>query len=159
MNTTPRICAFLSKGRNFVEILKSIRSAYPNAPIDAVIPHAYPLSDEERALVDRVVETEKTHYSPRDVGPLYRLVRQLRAPHYNLFVVMFDSPKLRLLARLSNAKACTLHRLDHRMIPIHPSTPRIVADVVFRNLWGRVVYGYIWLLVHLLRANKTQERA
>jgi len=159
MNTTPRICAFLSKGRNFVDVLKDIRSAYPKTPIDAVIPLDYPLSDEERALVDRIVETKKAHYSLRDAGPLFRLVRQLRAEHYNLFVIMFDSPKLRLLARLSNAKACTFHRLDHRMLPIYPSIPRIVADMAFRNVWGRVAYAYIWLVVHLLRTNKTQERA
>ena len=183
MNTTPaHICAFLSKGQNFVDVLRGIRSAYPGASIDAVIPRAYPLSDEERALADRIVETGQAHYGLRDAGPLLRLIRELRASHYDLFVIMFDSPKLRILARLSNARACALKWgqspiISHpdaslqvprdkiigdcphlsNLIPIHPSIPGVLADVIFRNVWGRVAYSALWIVVRLFPVNKARS--
>ena len=156
MNTPSRICVFLSKGRNFVDVLRGVRSVYPGGSIDAVIPLAYPLSDEERALADRVVETGQAHYGLRDAGPLLRLVRELQAPHYDLFVIMFDSPKLRILARLSNARACALHRLSN-LVPIHPSIPGVLADVIFRNVWGRAAYSALWIVVRLFPVNKARS--
>ena len=157
MKTTPaNIAIFLSKGRSFVDVLRDVRHAYPGAHIDAIIPPAYPLSEEEQALANQVIETEQAHYSPRDTRALRRLIRQLRASHYDLFVILFDSPKLRLIARLSNAKTCVFHRLDHRLLTIRPTIPGIVADVVFRNVWGRVVYGALWLITHFLPARQTR---
>lgn len=145
-----RIAVFLSKGRNYGEVLRDVRHNYPQARIDAVIPKAYPLSEEEQTLADAILETEQAQYSPRAIRPLCRLIRRLRAPHYDLFVILFDSPKLRLLARLSRARNCACHQPSRRLAPMQPRITSIFADILFRNVRGRLVYGMIWAAVHLL---------
>jgi len=150
-----KVCAFYSKGRTYLDVLQCVRQRYPEAHVSAVIPARYPISREETALVDEVVETERTRYSLREIRPLIRLVRQIRAAHFDAFVVMFDSPRLRILSALSGARQRLFCRMDGEFAPLHSSVPGVMADVLVRSIRGRAAYAYIWLIVRLLHVSTT----
>ena len=156
-----KVCAFYSKGRTYLDVLQCVRQGYPEARVSAIIPARYPISREETVLVDEVVETERTRYSLREIRPLIRLVRQIRAGHFDAFVVMFDSPRLRILSALSGARQHLYCRMDGEFVPLRSSIPGTLLDVLVRAIRGRATYAYIWLIVRLLHvstADATRDR-
>jgi hypothetical protein len=152
MSAGPRICVFYSKGRTYVDVLRCVAKAFPNAQLVAVIPAGYPLSPEETSLSAEVVMTESTRYSARQPGALLRLVRQLRAARYDTFVILFDSPRLRIFSALSRAKERLHCRMDGQLVPVTASIPGTMLDVAWRNVKGRIVYRWIWLVVRCCKA-------
>lgn len=151
MNEARRICAYYSKGRNFLEVLRAIKEHEPTALVQAMTPPSYPLSADERALADEVAVTERDHYSPWHVRACLRLVRQMRAGRYDGFVITFDSPQLRILSALAGARRRLYCTMDVRLEEVRPSIPAILASTATRMMWGHVVYAGIWLIVHLCR--------
>ncbi len=145
-----RIGVFYSLGPHFLRTLSRLKADYPAASLTAMIPPGYPLSDDERALADAFVETELPHYSPRNVGPCLRLLRQIRAERYDLFAVMFESPQLRALSALSGAhrRACCLPR--GHLAALNSSLPAVLADECTRRIWGRIAYAAMWLAIRIL---------
>lgn len=146
----PRIGLFYSLGPHFLRTLGRLKADYPGAAVTVMIPPGYPLSDKERDLVDTFVETELTHYSPKNAGPCLRLLRQIRGERYDLFVVMFESPQLRTLSALSGARqrACCLP--GGHLVPLNSSLLRVLADECMRRIWGRIAYAGIWLAIRVL---------
>ena len=92
MSERTRTCVFYSVGRRYADVLHAVRKHEPNARITAVIPHGYPITEDERAVADEVVETRRDRYSLRNPAVLWQLVTDLRAAHYDGFVITFDSP-------------------------------------------------------------------
>ena len=150
MSNVARICVYFSKGRRFSDVLRAVREQERHAHICAMIPARYPLSAQERAMADEVVETELARYSLRRPRACARLVRQIRDGHYDGFVILFASPKLRILSALAGTRRRMYCTMDGRLVAIHASIAGIIAGTVARNLWGRVVYMGIWLTVHML---------
>lgn len=152
-----RICVFFSKGRSFADALRAVRKGMPEAMITALFPAGYPFSTEESSLAAEVAFTERSQYALRDIPSLIRLVRNLRASRYDAFVILFDSPKLRILAALVHARRSLLCRLDGKLVPIRPTVCGTLTGIVVRNLWGRIVYAYIWAVVRLLPVRETRN--
>jgi len=157
MSDRARTCVFYSVGRRYADVLRAVRKHEPHARITGVVPHGYPITDDERALADEVVETRRDRYSLRNPAALWQLVADLRAAHYDGFVITFDSPKLRILAALSKVPGTALVTMDGRVVPIRPAIAATLAGVVVRNAWGRLVYAAIWLAVHGLRVSSTPD--
>jgi len=154
MNKAHRTCVFYSKGRNFVDVLRHVKQYAPTSRIVAMVPSGYPVSSAEREIADEVIELRAVAYFMRRPFELMGLARSLHKASYDRFVITFDSPRLRLLARASGAKEVVLCRFDGRIEPIRPTLPRTAWDVVSRNVWGRVVYLGILLSVYGLRIKK-----
>lgn len=150
MNRKKRVCMYYSEGPHFVRVLKIARETYLNAEITAMLPPDYPASEEIGALTDCIVETERAHFSPRDMAACLRLLRQIRGAAFDVFIVMFDSNQLRLLASLSGASECLHGTIDGRLAPLPRSVAATLGGILLRTAWGHFVYAVVWLVVHLL---------
>ena len=147
MNTPARICAFYSRGPHFQRLLKHLRVEYPDAVIHAIVPPTFP-EEVLQEVVDEVIKTGQAQWSLREVGALRALLGLLRGGHYDLFVVMFDSPKLRVLAALSGARKRQLFTIDGRMVPLRLALLRQSLGALGRNVRGRVLYAYLHYVVY-----------
>ena len=148
--TRRKIGVFYSLGPHFLKTLDTLRREFPETEIAIMVPPDYPLSDEERALADHVEETERDHYSPRDVAACLRLVRRIRSERFHTFVVLFDSLQLRCLAALAGVpdRLCCLPQ--GKLIPLGRSVVGVLVGEVLHRTWGRAAYAVLWLLVRLL---------
>lgn len=145
-----RIAVFYSLGPHFVRTLQRLRAESPDAEITALLPPDYPLSEEGRALADRVVENELPHYSPRNVGACLRLIRGIRGGKYDVFAVLFDSLQLNILSALSGAGDRICCPPEGRLVPMRSTIPGILARETLRRALGNAVYAGIWLVVRLM---------
>jgi hypothetical protein len=152
-----RVCAFYSKGRGFLDVLRCLRAQYPGAELVAMTPPGYEMSSEEKAEASRVVATELAAYSAGSPRAFLRLVRQIRASRYDVFVITFDSTRLRILAALSGASSCAYCSLDGRIVPIGPTVAGTLAAAAARNAWGRVVYAWVWTVVRVAKVGGSTE--
>lgn len=149
MTDIKRIGVFYSRGPHFVRVLGRIRGEYPDAEIDAYVPEGFP-------------ETPVLEQGARCVpcaggntpGVLPRLIRSFRAARYDLFVVMFDSPKLQLLAAASGARQRLCHTVDGRVIPVRLALTQMLGGGLWRRLCGVIAYARIWYTVRCKPVNK-----
>lgn len=147
MNATPYICAYYSEGPGYLTRLKSLRARFPHGRICAMVPLGQALSDEERAETDDVVETSQAHYSPRELRACLSLLRMIRRRRFDLFMVMFDSIQLNLLAALSGARRRECWTQDHCIVRLPRSVPGVLWRVLLGHLRGRLVFLPIWLML------------
>jgi len=147
MSTPLRICAFYSRGPHYQRLLKKLRVEHPDAVIHAVVPPTFP-AEVLHEVVDEVIQTEQAQWSLRELGALGRLLSVLRGARYDLFVVMFDSPKLRILAALSGARKRQLFTIDGRMVPLRLALVRQSLGALGRNVRGRLLYAYLHYVVY-----------
>ena len=147
MKKVKRICAFYSHGPHYLRLLRYLRENCPDAEITAMAPPDFP---DEPLLncADHVMHTGQPSYSLRDVRALRQLLRQIRSAHYDLFAIMFDSPKLRLLATLSGVRRRYCYTADGRFFSIHFSIVSLLAQALYRNIRGRITYAYIRHVVY-----------
>lgn len=152
-----RMCAFYSKGRRFLDVLRCVRAQYAGAELEAMTPPNYAMAPEEKAEANRVVTTELAAYSARSPRAFRRLVRQIRRSRYDVFVITFDSTRLRILAALSGASSCAYCSLDGRIVPIRPTVAGTLAAAAARNAWGRLVYAWVWTVVRVAKVSGSTE--
>lgn len=145
------IGVFYSKGRTFASALRCIRAARPGAALTAIVPEGYPVCDEERCVADAFLEIGKGRYGLKDVGALARLTGFLRVRRFDAFVILFDSPKLRVLSALVGAGERLFCRMDGKLLPVRQSIPGTTVEAVARALWGRLVYAALWMAIRVTR--------
>jgi hypothetical protein len=156
MTSAPHICVFYSKGRTFTDVLSHVKARQPNARLCALVPAGYPVSEAGWPTLDEVVQTGLPRYSWRNPLSFMRLVRQIRRPRYDAFVIAFDSPRLRVLSALSGATRLYC-AMDGQLLPLHGSISGTLADVLIRSIRGRLTYAYIWLIVRLLHVSSPDK--
>ncbi len=133
-----RICAFYSKGPHFVRMLKRLRAEYPDEIIVAAIPAAFPF-DVIEGLANETIRFPEAAHGASTTGSL-QVVRELRRTKCSHMVVMFDSPRLNLLARLSGASKRWCFSVDGRLRPLsQPLTRQLMAPAWLR-LCGQMDY-------------------
>ncbi len=145
-----RICAFYSRGPHFMRLLAFLRERHPRAHITALVPPGYP-KELLREHANAIMETAKTRYAARDIAGIRALLRQIRAGRFHEFVVMFDSPRLRLLAALTRAPLRSCFTIDGRYLPLRLSPLRVLASTIYRASRGRLTYAWVCLNVRLRR--------
>ncbi|HUW60996.1 MAG TPA: hypothetical protein VMZ06_08320 [Candidatus Bathyarchaeia archaeon] len=148
-----RVAVFYSKGRRFLDVLRCVRAKYPAAELAAMTPPNYTMSPEEKAVANSVVTTELAAYSARSPRAFWRLIRQIRRSRYDVFVITFDSTRLRILAALSRADRCAYCSMDGHVVPIRPTVAGTLAGAAARNLWGRLVYAWVWTIVRVAKVS------
>jgi len=141
------IAAFYSRGPHFARLLKELRKRYPEARITAIAPPGFP-QDALVGQADRLVYTDRPVYTLQEPGALLGLVGQIRKGKYDLFAVMFDSPKLRMLAALSGARQRVCYTTSGQYQPLRLSPVRQVVAGLYRALRGRITYYYIRRIVY-----------
>ena len=147
MAEVKHICAFYSYGAHYVRLLKRLRTEHPNAQLTALVPKGYPVETVAQ-WADETKETEQAEYGLGNAGALVRLLKSVRAERYDLFAVMFESPKLRLLAALAGARGRYCLTPDGRFVPLKLTGPALVLRFLYNNLRGRLRYAYIHYVVH-----------
>jgi hypothetical protein len=157
MSDSPHVCLFYSTGRNYLQALRELRNLEPHARICAMVPAGYPLAAEEDALADEVVYTELASYSPLNVPACLRLVRMIRAARYDRFIILFASTQLRVLGNLSGAPVCQCLSMHGHLYRMERSVTLVVLKALGRAVWGRLVYAWVWLVVHTRPVRKTSD--
>ncbi|MBI2431918.1 MAG: hypothetical protein HYV26_03510 [Candidatus Hydrogenedentes bacterium] len=137
-----KICAFYSRGPHYVRVLRGLRERYPEARITALVPPEFPHAPIA-ALVDNIEHHECAMYGLHCWPALLRLVRQVRAGRYDLFVLMFDSTRLRAVAAVSGAPERYCYTLDGRSLPLDEWLVGQCLKVFWRNLCGRMTYARV----------------
>ena len=151
MTSVSTIGVFYSLGPHFARTLRRLREAHPDARITAIVPPGFPLSDDERTSVDEIVETERAHYSPRDIGGCLRLVRRLRKSRFDLFVVMFQSAQLGVLASICGARERVCAPPHGTLTPLTAGPIGTILSECARRVVGSVVYAAVMLMVRTTR--------
>ena len=140
-----RIGAYYSNGLLYGARLQALRKRYPDAHIAAIVPPGFAMPAGSDAIVTEVVETERTHYSPRDIGACMRLVKLLRAGKYDRFVVMFDSVLLNALSMLSGARKPECWNAESKILPM-PRTPfGLIHRVFLRGMLNHFNFAQVWI--------------
>lgn len=154
MNDAQRICVFYSHGEHFNRVIKAVRTQNPTARLCALLPAGYHPPDEPALaqIADEILWTERANYGPSDAAALKRLVQQLRAGHYDRFIILFETLKLRGLAALSGAAICECWTAYGIIKPVDTSLPKALLGHFARILHGRLLYLRIWCSTHLCRA-------
>jgi hypothetical protein len=132
-----RICAFYSKGPQFVRMLKRLRAEYPDEIIVAALPAEFPFAVIE-GLADETIRFPEA--GGASLGGSVRIVRELRRTQCSHIVVMFDSPRLNLLARLSGATKRWCFSVDGRLRPLSQPLAHLILAPVWLRLCGQVDY-------------------
>jgi hypothetical protein len=141
------IGVFYSRGPHYARGLRFLRGRYPEAAIAAITPPGYP-PEALAGIPDRHVETGRSVYPAGDVSGLAALLRMLRGGRYDMFVVLFPSVKLRMLAALSGARVTYCYGPDGRFLPLRFSPFRLLKEWLARRVLGYVTYTRIWFIVH-----------
>lgn len=155
MSRPEHICVFHSRGPHFIRTLKRLRQAHPDAVITALTPPKYPAADEVAQYANELRTIELAHYSPADPAACWRLVQKIRAAHFTMFVVLFDSLQLRVLSAMTGIPKRACYALDGRVFPVRASIATSVIGAVSRNIFGRAVYAVLWVVVYGFRARQT----
>jgi hypothetical protein len=136
-----RICAFYSPGPHYVRMLRALRENYPDATLVAAIPVTFPFAIE--GFVDetlRLPDPDET----RGVKGAYAVLQQIRETKSTWLVVMFDSPRLNLLAAMSAAESRRCYTVDGRFYRLERGVAAIVTTAFARRIRGHWAYLAAW---------------
>ncbi len=141
-----RICALYSHGPHYARALQHLRRTYPEAVVTALVPPGFPTEPLE-GIAHKRLDMPAEAVSRRGLAALRALAPVLRRGRYDLFVVMFDSFRLRVVASLSGARERRCFTADGRFIPLRLSLLRLLAGMAWRNARGRITY---WRIRHIV---------
>lgn len=139
-----RVGVYYSVGPHFTTALKAARTL--GDTVVAIVP---PHVNVDESPIDQTIMTEKGHYTPRDVAANRHLINQLRAENFDAFVVLFDSPQLRILASLVNAPESWYCAPHGHLTKINGTPLGVALTEIARRARGWTLYARIWLHVHL----------
>lgn len=133
-----RICALYSNGPHYVRMLRRIRAVYPSETVIAAIPADFPPG----AIAD--IADEFLRLPPATgLGAMRRAfvtARRLRRARCGHIVVMFDSPRLNLLARLSGAGRAWCFTVDGRFYGLSRSLAHVLLTPIGQRIRGEWDY-------------------
>lgn len=147
-----RICVFRSPDHDsahpLAKALSYLRRCHPGAVIDVLLPEG---ADEGRTHGASTVH----YYRHAGLTTVWSLLRRLRVSRYDLFVVLFPSSKLRLLAASCGAARKAVLLQNGRLVPLTDSLPRAFFRESFLMARGRTKYWRAWLSVHVRHVSRT----
>lgn len=133
-----RICALYSKGPHFVRMLQRLREEYPDETIVAAIPTTYPFPAIQ-LFADATIRLPEAGETSPWVRP-WTVVRAIRRARCSHIVVMFDSPRLNLLARVCGTGRRWCYSVDGRLHALARPTLGLVLAPVLHRVRGQMDY-------------------
>jgi len=153
MSQVERICAFYSRGPHFARMLRKLRERWPNATIVALVPPTFRVE----MLPKEADEAEITTTGKRGARAVTAVCRQIQAGNYDVLVVMFDSPRLRLLAALSGVQKRYCCTVDGRLFHIRLAPFSLLFGTLWRRLRGEFTYRCVRYVVRHRRVPKKES--
>ena len=98
-----QICLFYSYGPHFLRTVRNLRQTYETAVITTFIPKDFP----QELFAGLTITCRPILPNPGEVRPLRliaTIVQAIRRTRPDVFIVLFNSPKLRILAAFSGPK-------------------------------------------------------
>lgn len=154
MNTARRIAVYWSPGRSLEGALAAVARLEPDARICAVVPQDYVLTDTERGLVHEVIHADGGRYSLRRPRALLTWVARLRREHFDQITVLFDSPRLMVLAAAAGPRAVCYLRPNGTAGRLPKSVCRALATLLGNRVKGYCAYAVLCLLTRVTRVGK-----
>lgn len=150
MTKQPHIGLLYSYGPHFVKTARALRERYPEADIVAFVPESFPVSLlEDVSISCRSLLADNAHR--RAVKKIVALVRAIRRERLDIFVVLFNSPRLQLLSAISGSKERRCRLVDGREFEVHLTLLSSLVHTLVSSVVGRWRYARIWLNVHCTR--------
>ena len=137
-----RICALYSKGPHYLRMIHCLRENYPDATIVAAVPLDFPF-DVINDLVDETLPMP-TPGENKGVAGAWRSMRRIRSSTCTHLVVMFDSPRLHVLGRISGVSNRRCFTVDGRFYPLNLGMTAIAKQVIGCFILGRWNYFLAW---------------
>lgn len=137
-----RICALYSKGPHYLRMIHCLRENYPDATIVAAVPLDFPF-DVINDLVDETLPMPSRHENSGFASP-WKSIQQIRSSQCTHLVVMFDSPRLHILGRLSGVANRRCFTVDGRFYPLNHGILPLIKQVVGNAILGRWNYFLAW---------------
>ena len=144
------IGVFYSHGPHFMRVLRTLREQHPDARITAFVPEKFP-TEIIRAAADTIISVPPPPYGLRRPDIILALIRILRAQHPDRFVVMFDSLRLRWVARASGAREGWFIGPDGAYQPLRTTGITDLTEAAARRSRGTLLFLRIWWNVHTTR--------
>ena len=135
-----RICAFYSKGPHYVRMLKRLRSEYPSEIIVAAIPAGFPYPSIASHVDETIRLPDAGEGSALTRG--WTIVRRLRRVRCSHLVVMFDSPRLNLLARWSGSGRSWCFTVDGRLFALDRPLFSLMLQPLLQRFRGELAYRW-----------------
>lgn len=152
MNRNKHIGILYSYGPHFLRTVREVRQQEPDARITVYIPEGFPLEMLQDLNVETLSLTQGAGTKPT-LASAFMLLRALRRVRLDQFVVLFDSPRLQMLAALSQAAERWCYQLDGSKTPVRPTFMGSFLQTVRRGMVGRIRYVKIWLHVYGTRVD------
>lgn len=143
MDNAKIVCALYSRGPHFSRVLAHVRKAAPQAKCVALVPANYP-ADYLEGLADAVITLDAT----AGMAGLREVRRRVKAIPADGIVVMFDSPRLRLLAQLCPVRHRYCYTIDGRFFPIRVALVGQFFQALARRVRGERTYRRIRKVVY-----------
>ena len=146
MDGPKRIGLFYSLGPHFGRALRQVRAAHPHARITALVPPGFP-----KAMLEHADDCLTVPPPPHGLRNAAALARVLREQRFDRLVVLFDSPRLRVLARLSGARERWCCGPDGRHAALEGGVLGALLRGLGRKVRGHLTWARIWLEIRLSR--------
>jgi hypothetical protein len=150
MLNTKHIGLFYSYGPHFVRSAHTLRQNHPDAHITAFVPYGFPVELLKQDDIECIPLLSEAG-GAKTIRSLITIFRMIRNAGLDMFVVLFDSPKLQLLCAASNARERYCAHLDGRITPVRFTVAGSLFRTLINNIKGRTRYAYIWLYVHFTK--------
>jgi len=124
----------------------------PDARLYAIVPREYVVSDRARELAEAVIHSGADRYSIRTPWPLLKWIVHLRRERFDAVAVLFDSPRLMLLAAAAHARTVLYLRPNGTSGRLPMSPVGAAALSAGRRLRGSGTYAILWALIRLCTA-------
>ncbi len=154
MISEPNITVFYSSGVHFLRTARALRQRHEAAAITAFVPKDFP-EELLSSLNIRCLPLLPNPSQKRSLKHVATILRAIRGMRPDVFIVLFDSPKLRTLAALSGAGERLCYHPDGRITPMRWSFAGFLARSFMQAFRGRLRYTYIWCHVHFTRVDRS----
>lgn len=158
MTQRTRIGLFYSYGPHFIKTVRSLRETHPQADITAFVPEHFPvelLSGLNISSQPLLPDTGRG----RAIKKVVTIIRAIRKEHLDIFVVLFNSPRLQLLSTISGAKERRCRLVDGRELPVRLTLLSGIYHTAVNTVVGHWRYARIWIHVRCTRVHaRTKER-
>ncbi|HDP35382.1 MAG TPA: hypothetical protein ENN29_09765 [Candidatus Hydrogenedentes bacterium] len=147
-----------SYGPHFLKAVESAANNFPDATITALVPTNYP-AERLTSYGAQIRCCVPEPGAARSVGAVIRTLCAVRRGKYDVFVVLFPSVKLRVLAAASGAARRYCFGLDNNLAELKGNPMRILCEQVARRIKGQLLYWKIWMHIRLTPISESKEEA